>query len=136
MPSSSRPWLGDRAFDCGSELFRDQWLGNVVEKSHLSAPFDINVGVMSADGDGPNWLRCAQFLHQIPSSTVGQAKVAYQHVEFDRFCKTAGGGDIRRNLNLVTDGGEEFSERLRGAGVVFDDNDAVRFSAHGRLIQA
>src|SRR5437762_11457244 len=99
MPSSSRPWLGDRAFDCGSELFRDQWLGNVVEKSHLSASFDINVGVMSADGDGPNWLRCAQFLHQIPSSTVGQAKVAYQHVEFDRFCKTTSGGDIRRNIN-------------------------------------
>jgi hypothetical protein len=136
MPSSGRPWLLDRAFDCGSELFSDQWFGNVVEKSHLSTPFDINVGVVSADGDGPNRLHCAQFLHQVPSGAIGQAKVTEQHVEFDRFCQTSCGSDIRRNVNFVTDGGEEFSQRLRCAGVVFDDDDAVRFSIHGGLIQA
>src|SRR5437868_6117208 len=85
MPSSSRPWLLDCAFDCGSESFSDQWFGNVVEKSHLSTLFDINVGVVSADGDGPNRLHCAQFLHQVPSGAIGQAKVTEQHVEFDRF---------------------------------------------------
>ena len=136
MPKSSWPWLRDRAFDCSSELFGNQWLGDVVKKSHLSTPFDINVSVVSADGDGANWLGCAQFLHQIPSGAIGQAKVTDQHVEFDRFCQTSCGSDIRRDVNFVTDGGEEFSERLRCAGVVFDDDDAVWFSTHGRLIQA
>ena len=50
MPSSSpavawRP----RAFDCGSELFGDQSAWQCGrEIPHLSAPFDIDVGVMSA----------------------------------------------------------------------------------------
>src|SRR2546430_15754753 len=39
-PSCSGPWVCDRAFDRSSELFGDQWLGDVVEKSHFSTPFD------------------------------------------------------------------------------------------------
>src|SRR5439155_9426994 len=78
MLSSSRPWLLDRAFDRRSELFSEQWFGNVVEKSHLSTIFEINVGVVSVDGDGPNRLNCAQFLHQVPSGAIGQANVVAQ----------------------------------------------------------
>src|SRR5438552_19199204 len=101
MPSSSRPWLLDRAFDRRSELFSDQWFGNVVEKYHIWTPFDINVGVVSADGDGTNRLNCAQLLNQVSSGAIGKAKVAEQHVESDRFCQTSVGGDIRRNVDFV-----------------------------------
>src|SRR5204862_8367128 len=98
MPRSSRPWLLDRAFDRRSELFSDQWFGNVVEKSHLSTPFDINVGAMSAAGDGTNRLNCAQFLHQVPSGAIGQTNNAEQHVESDRFCQSSCESDNERNF--------------------------------------
>src|SRR5205085_9557343 len=98
MPSSGWPWLLDRAFDCSRELFGDQRFGDVVKKSHLSTSLDINVSVVSADGDSPNRLRCAQFPHQVPSGAIGQAKVTQQHVELDRFCQTSRRSDIRRDI--------------------------------------
>lgn len=114
-----------------AQLLENEWFGHVMEKANLPASRDVIGSIIAADRDRAYWVLRAQLLHQVPSTAVGQAKIAQQDIEFDSFGEGASRSDVRRNVDFVADGGEELPQALGRIRVIFNENNAKCFSNHG-----
>jgi hypothetical protein len=84
-----------------------------------------------AECDSANTTLRTQPFHQLPSSSVRQTEIAKQNIKLNGGGKTEGGLHIRRNKDLVPDGGEKSLEAFGAVGVIFDYDQPELFVQHG-----
>jgi hypothetical protein len=116
--------LCDSFLQRDAQLLENKWFGHVMKKADLPASRDVISSIMAADRNRPHWMFRAQLLHQVPSTTVGQTKIAQKDIEFDSLGQGASRSDIWRNVDFVADGTEKFSQALSRVRMIFDEDNA------------